>query len=65
MNIPQSKFPRIVIIGGGFAGVNLIKSLANKDLQVVLIDKHNYHTFQPLLYQVATAGLEPWHVLQA
>ena len=59
MNIPQSKFPRIVIIGGGFAGVNLVKSLLNKDLQVVLLDKHNYHTFQPLLYQVSSSGLEP------
>ncbi|MDG5492975.1 NAD(P)/FAD-dependent oxidoreductase [Psychroserpens sp. SPM9] len=59
MNIPESKFPRIVIIGGGFAGVNLAKSLANKDVQVVLLDKHNYHTFQPLLYQVSSSGLEP------
>nr|WP_321223222.1 NAD(P)/FAD-dependent oxidoreductase [uncultured Psychroserpens sp.] len=59
MNIPQTKYPRVVIIGGGFAGVNLVKSLANKDLQVVLIDKHNYHTFQPLLYQVSSSGLEP------
>ncbi len=59
MNIPKSKLPRVVIIGGGFAGVNLAKSLANKAVQVVLLDKHNYHTFQPLLYQVSTAGLEP------
>jgi NADH dehydrogenase len=59
MNIPQSEFPRIVIIGGGFAGIHLAKSLANKKVQVVLLDKDNYHTFQPLLYQVATAGLEP------
>ena len=59
MNIPESKLPRIVIIGGGFAGVSMAKTLANKDVQVVLIDKHNYHTFQPLLYQVSTAGLEP------
>tara|TARA_B100000809_G_scaffold241278_1_gene264333 strand:- start:575 stop:1846 length:1272 start_codon:yes stop_codon:yes gene_type:complete len=59
MNIPQSRFPRIVIIGGGFAGVNLVKSLANKEVQVVLLDKHNYHTFQPLLYQVSSSGLEP------
>lgn len=59
MNIPESKYPRVVIIGGGFAGVNLAKSLANKNVQVVLLDKHNYHTFQPLLYQVSTAGLEP------
>ncbi|WP_412985957.1 NAD(P)/FAD-dependent oxidoreductase [Pontimicrobium sp. IMCC45349] len=59
MNIPKSKYPRVVIIGGGFAGVNLAKSLANNNVQVVLLDKHNYHTFQPLLYQVSTAGLEP------
>jgi NADH dehydrogenase len=59
MNIPESDLPRIVIVGGGFAGVNLAKALANKDVQVVLLDKHNYHTFQPLLYQVSSAGLEP------
>ncbi len=59
MNIPQSSLPRIVIIGGGFAGINLAKKLANKKVQVVLIDKRNYHTFQPLLYQVSSAGLEP------
>jgi NADH dehydrogenase len=58
MNIPTSKYPRIVIIGGGFAGITLSKKLRNKNVQVVLIDKHNYHTFQPLLYQVATGGLE-------
>ncbi|EDP70334.1 putative NADH dehydrogenase [Flavobacteriales bacterium ALC-1] len=59
MNIPKSNLPRVVIIGGGFAGINLAKTLANKNLQVVLIDKHNYHTFQPLLYQVSSSGLEP------
>ncbi|WP_111683665.1 NAD(P)/FAD-dependent oxidoreductase [Winogradskyella tangerina] len=59
MNIPESKLPRVVIIGGGFAGINLAKTLANKNIQVVLIDKHNYHTFQPLLYQVSSSGLEP------
>jgi NADH dehydrogenase len=58
MNIPQSSNPRIVIIGGGFAGIALAKKLRNKNLQVVLLDKHNYHNFQPLLYQVATGGLE-------
>ncbi|MGH2667277.1 NAD(P)/FAD-dependent oxidoreductase [Flavobacterium sp.] len=58
MNIPQSKNPRVVIIGGGFAGIALAKKLKNKNVQVVLLDKHNYHTFQPLLYQVATGGLE-------
>lgn len=58
MNIPQSSNPRIVIIGGGFAGIALAKKLRNKNVQVVLLDKHNYHNFQPLLYQVATGGLE-------
>lgn len=59
MNIPQTSFPRVVIIGGGFAGLAAAKDLEEQELQVVLIDKHNYHTFQPLLYQVATGGLEP------
>lgn len=58
MNIPKSNLPRIVIIGGGFAGLSLARKLKNQPVQVVLIDKHNYHTFQPLLYQVATGGLE-------
>ncbi|MBC7642072.1 MAG: NAD(P)/FAD-dependent oxidoreductase [Flavobacterium sp.] len=58
MNIPESNKPRIVIIGGGFAGIAIAKQLRNKQVQVVLLDKHNYHTFQPLLYQVATGGLE-------
>lgn len=58
MNISHSSKKRVVIIGGGFAGIALAKKLKNKNLQVVLIDKHNYHTFQPLLYQVATGGLE-------
>ncbi|WP_343486752.1 NAD(P)/FAD-dependent oxidoreductase [Allomuricauda sp. d1] len=59
MNIPQSSFPRVVIIGGGFGGISLAKKLSKKELQVVLLDRHNYHTFQPLLYQVSTGGLEP------
>ncbi len=59
MNIPRTSFPRVVIIGGGFAGVALAKKLSKQELQVVLLDKHNYHTFQPLLYQVSTGGLEP------
>ncbi len=59
MNIPQTSFPRVVIIGGGFAGLAAARGLEEQELQVVLIDKHNYHTFQPLLYQVATGGLEP------
>lgn len=57
--IPESDLPRIIIIGGGFAGVKLVKRLKKLPLQIVLFDRNNYHTFQPLLYQVATAGLEP------
>ncbi|MDJ0367638.1 NAD(P)/FAD-dependent oxidoreductase [Hymenobacter sp. H14-R3] len=49
--------PRVVIVGGGFGGLQLAKELADAPVQVVLIDKHNYHAFQPLLYQVGTAGL--------
>src|SRR5580765_944899 len=59
LNIPATIKPRVVIIGGGFGGINAAKNLKNKGFQVVLFDKHNYHTFQPLLYQVATAGLQP------
>ncbi|HET8754353.1 MAG TPA: NAD(P)/FAD-dependent oxidoreductase [Salinimicrobium sp.] len=59
MNIPDSNFPRIVIIGGGFAGISLSRNLLNEKFQVVLLDRVNYHTFQPLLYQVSTSGLEP------
>ncbi len=50
---------KIVIIGAGFAGMNLAQKLENKEFDVYLIDKNNYHQFQPLFYQVATAGLEP------
>lgn len=50
--------PRVVIVGGGFGGLELAKALADAPVQVVLIDKQNYHAFQPLLYQVATAGLD-------
>lgn len=59
MNIPQSSFKRVVIIGGGFAGIAMAKKLSRQEFQVVLMDKNNYHTFQPLLYQVSTGGLEP------
>lgn len=59
MNIPETGEKRVVIIGGGFAGICLAKSLRNTSFQIVMVDRHNYHTFQPLLYQVSTAGLEP------
>lgn len=58
-NIPETTQPRIVIVGGGFGGVNLAKQLKHAPVQVVLLDRNNYHLFQPLLYQVSTAGLEP------
>ncbi|HRE74631.1 MAG TPA: FAD-dependent oxidoreductase, partial [Flavobacteriales bacterium] len=58
IDIPNSGKARVVVIGGGFGGIRLAKALSKKNVQVVLIDKNNYHAFQPLLYQVATAGLE-------
>ncbi len=51
--------PHVVIIGGGFAGLEFAKGLMHEKVDVTMVDKHNYHTFQPLLYQVATGGLEP------
>ena len=59
MNIPNSNKPRLVIIGGGFGGINLVRHLKGAPYQIVLVDKRNFHTFQPLLYQVSTSGLEP------
>ncbi len=53
----DTSLPKIIVIGGGFAGLQLIKKLNNKPYRVILLDKHNYHTFQPLLYQIASAGL--------
>lgn len=58
-NIPKPTYKRIIIVGGGFAGLKLARKLANTKYQVLMIDKNNYHQFQPLFYQVATAGLEP------
>src|SRR6476659_3672917 len=51
--------PRVVIVGGGFGGLNAARAFANTDVSVTLLDRHNYHLFQPLLYQVATAALSP------
>ena len=59
MNIPRTTEKRIVIVGGGFGGISLAKKLKDLKAQIVLIDRHNYHTFQPLLYQISTSGLEP------
>ena len=59
LEIPETSFPRVIVIGGGFGGIQVAKKLRNKEVQVLVLDQHNYHTFQPLLYQVATGGLEP------
>ena len=59
INLPETKQPRVVIVGAGFAGINLAQRISNKDYQVVLIDRNNFHQFQPLLYQVAMSGIEP------
>lgn len=58
LQIPLTDYPCVVIAGGGFAGLELIQQLKGEPLQVVLLDRNNYFTFQPLLYQVATSGLE-------
>lgn len=60
IDIPKQGSKRVVIIGGGFGGISLANKLAGKEeVQVVIIDRNNHHTFQPLLYQAATAALEP------
>src|SRR5215471_3690128 len=57
--IGPTQQPRVVIIGAGFAGLSAAKRLAGAPFDVTVVDRHNYHLFQPLLYQVATAGLSP------
>lgn len=54
--------PRVVIVGAGFGGLNAAQALAKTEMQITLIDRKNFHTFQPLLYQVATAGLSPGEI---
>src|ERR1700681_3077077 len=61
---PIETLPKVVIVGGGFGGLYAAKELAEKDVRVTLIDRTNHHLFQPLLYQVATAGLSPADVAQ-
>ncbi|MDP3277503.1 MAG: NAD(P)/FAD-dependent oxidoreductase [Deltaproteobacteria bacterium] len=56
---PEDHRPHVVILGGGFAGLTCAQSLARADVRVTLVDRTNHHLFQPLLYQVATAGLSP------
>src|SRR5258706_8442646 len=55
----MSNIPHIVIVGGGFGGLFAARALAGANVDVTLLDRHNYHLFQPLLYQVATASLSP------
>src|SRR5690554_5296229 len=58
-NLTKTSNKTIVVLGGGFAGLKLARKLMGTGYQVILLDKNNYHQFQPLFYQVATAGLEP------
>lgn len=57
LNRSERSFPRVIIIGGGFGGVEVARSLKDKEVEVLLIDRNNFHTFQPLMYQVATGTL--------
>src|SRR5436190_2307119 len=59
MKIHQRNLPRVVIIGGGFGGLEAAKALRKDNVRVTLLDRQNHHLFQPLLYQVATAALSP------
>jgi NADH dehydrogenase len=62
INMPNKLQPRVVIVGAGFGGLNAAQELAKAPVQITVIDRKNYHTFQPLLYQVATAGLSPGEI---
>ncbi|MCC8036115.1 MAG: NAD(P)/FAD-dependent oxidoreductase [Rikenellaceae bacterium] len=59
LNIPDTENKRVIVIGGGFAGLKLVRKLSRSPYQVVLVDRNNFHMFQPLLYQVATAAINP------
>ena len=51
--------PRVVVVGAGFGGLRVVQALKNAPVQIIVVDRRNHHTFQPLLYQVATASLSP------
>lgn len=57
--MPQNEREKIVVIGGGFAGLNFIKHIDKKRFDVTLVDRNNFHSFPPLFYQIASSGLEP------
>src|SRR5260221_11382842 len=63
-SVERKKTPRIVIIGGGFGGLYAAKELMHQPVSGTLLDRTNHHLFQPLLYQVATAGLSPGDIAQ-
>ena len=54
---------KIVIVGAGFGGISMTKCFRNKKVDLLLIDQNNYHNFQPLMYQSATGGLEPYSIV--
>ncbi len=58
----EDKRKHVVIVGGGFGGLETAKRLRKADVRVTIVDRHNYHLFQPLLYQVATGGLSPANI---
>jgi NADH dehydrogenase len=63
LHVPKSPNQRIVIVGGGFGGLKLAQRISRLNYQVVLLDRNNFHQFQPLFYQVATSGLEPSSII--
>src|ERR1700739_4400514 len=58
----SKSIPKVVIVGGGFGGLNAARGLVREPVQIIIIDRKNHHTFQPLLYQVATDGLSPGEI---
>src|SRR6266850_7684734 len=62
MDSRTSSAPHVVIVGGGFAGLTAARTLRHAPVQITLVDRHNHHVFQPLLYQVATAGLSATNI---